>query len=248
MKIQCGCKVNLYLRITGKRENGYHDLDTLFYPLSVPYDVLDIEETGEGSRENDSVCISVDCTTEGIDLEDNTLTKAYALYSKETGFSPKIHVTLEKGIPHGAGLGGGSSDAAALLCYLQEKNPQPLTQEKLFTLSAKIGADVPFFLINSPCKATGIGDILEPVTLSLENLYLVLINPYIQISTKWAFLRRDEAKKDLTEIAAFDKNHRSCFLKEFFWENDFEIPVFLEYPFLGEIKKELILSSFFVYK
>ena len=250
-----------------KRENGYHDLETLFYPLQTPFDILDItEENSSGNiteeiketqktkepKKNLSTSlplheyaknIKVQCKTKGIDLNDNTLTKAYILYAQATNFAPKIQINLIKGIPHGAGLGGGSSDAAALLTYLQQKNPSPISGNKLNTLAAKIGADVPFFLINTPCKAKGIGEILEPVALKLEKYFLVLVSPCIQINTKWAFLKLDEEKKDLTAFQAFDKNHRSCFLKYFFWENDFEAPVFSEYPFLGEIKGELIKNG-----
>ena len=266
MKIRCGCKVNLYLRIMGKHENGYHDLDTLFYPLQEPFDVLEITENiGEKvSPEENSTGVSkavsidniqVQCETKGIDLDDNTLTKAYHLYAQKTSFAPKIRIRLEKGIPHGAGLGGGSSDAATLLTYLQQKNPNPLPVEKLRELAAKIGADVPFFLINTPCKAKGIGEILEPITLEFGRLYLVLISPCLQINTKWAFSKIDQEKKDLTAFPAFDKNHRSCFdkdlpenssgdfLRDFFWQNDFEAPIFSEYPFLGEIKEELIKNG-----
>ena len=278
----------------GKRENGYHDLDTLFYPLSIPFDILEIEEVkewkdcektdtkdvwgqetagreasetevkkkadeeigkktvGETEISETEACdaplvsygfknnIRVQCETDGIDLENNTLTKAYGVYAAETGFSPKIHINLEKGIPHGAGLGGGSSDAAALLGYLQQKNPHPLSECELINIAAKVGADVPFFLINTPCKATGIGEILYPVSLDLDELYLVLITPYTKINTKWAFLKLDEEKKDLTVFDSLRKSQRSSSGKDFFWENDFENPVFSMYPHLGAIKKELI--------
>jgi len=260
MKIKCGCKVNLYLRVMDKREDGYHTLDTLFYPIATPFDILEIEEKEASAcplpkcKRHDFIeNISVQCDTDAIDLKNNTLTKAYTLYAHATGFAPKINIILKKGIPHGAGLGGGSSDAAALLTYLQKKNPAPLSVDSLVELATKIGADVPFFLINTPCKAKGIGEILAPTTLQLGELklYLVLITPHIHISTKWAFLKLDEERKYLTAFHAFDKNHRSCFdkdftgdfLEDFFWENDFEALVFSKYPLLGEIKRELIKNG-----
>lgn len=240
-----------------KHENGYHDLDTLFYPLAKPFDVLNIEEKNTNishvafinKEQNYKENISVQCKTEGIDLKNNTLTKAYTLYAHATGFTPNIHIVLEKGIPHGAGLGGGSSDAATLLTYLQKKNSAPLPEKDLKELATKIGADVPFFLINTPCKASGIGEVLEPTILQLgeSKLYLVLVTPHMHISTKWAFLKLDEERKYLTAFQAFDKNHRSCFLKktlkDFFWENDFETAVFSEHPFLGEIKRQLLKNG-----
>ena len=111
MEIRTGCKINLGLEITGVLPNGYHTLDSVFYPLARPFDVLEVERR-EGAG------IRVSCDTPGIDLEHNTLTKAYAAFAAllpEQAACPGVDVTLRKGIPHGAGLGGGSSDAAALL-------------------------------------------------------------------------------------------------------------------------------------
>lgn len=308
MKIKCGCKINLYLRITGKREDGYHDLDTIFLPLDTPYDILKIKENSknkekckdksknskhpkglapkkiialgkEFKRQSLSTQheenITVKCETQGIDLKNNTLTKAYALYSEQSGFHPKLSISLKKGIPHGAGLGGGSSNAASLLNYLQSKNPKPLSQKKLLNIATKVGADVPFFLYNLPCHAQGIGEILTPIDLKIykktpkenskkkhENIYLVLISPYEGVNTKEAFENLDLTKKLPKETAnKFKKNklekkcltgaplfgnfQLSCFLKEFHLENDFEDFVFKRYPFIKQIKKEFLKAGAF---
>ena len=114
MEIRTGCKINLGLEITGVLSNGYHTLDSVFYPLARPFDTLLVERRKGAS-------IRVYCDTPGIDLEHNTLTRAHAAFAAllpEQAACPGVEVTLRKGIPHGAGLGGGSSDAAALLLWL----------------------------------------------------------------------------------------------------------------------------------
>ena len=122
MEIRTGCKINLGLEITGVLPNGYHTLDSVFYPLARPFDVLEVER-------REAAGIRVFCDTPGIDLEHNTLTKAHAAFAAllpEQVACPGVDVTLRKGIPHGAGLGGGSSDAAALLLWLNSCLETPL--------------------------------------------------------------------------------------------------------------------------
>ena len=153
--VVAGCKVNLGLRITGLRDNGYHELDSLFWPLPRPCDRLHINETGTSG-------IVVHCAAPGIDLERNTLTRAYAALAERVPNLPGLEVKLIKGIPTGAGLGGGSSDAAALLHWLNKRLPAPLNDEELAAIALKVGADTPFFLKNTPCRVRGIGEIKEP--------------------------------------------------------------------------------------
>ena len=148
--LRIGCKVNLTLRITGVRPNGWHELDTVFLPLAEPSDTLRLALRPGGG-------LALHCAEAGIDPENNTLTKAYRLFAEASGFRPGVDAVLEKGIPHGAGLGGGSADAAALLGWLNARAPEPLPLPELVGLAARIGADVPFFLYNVPCRASGIG-------------------------------------------------------------------------------------------
>ena len=147
--LRIGCKVNLTLRITGVRPNGWHELDTVFLPLDEPSDTLRLALRPGGG-------LALHCAEPGIDPENNTLTKAYRLFAEASGFRPGVEAVLEKGIPHGAGLGGGSADAAALLGWLNARAPEPLSLPELVGLAARIGADVPFFLYNVPCRASGI--------------------------------------------------------------------------------------------
>ena len=139
--VVAGCKVNLGLRITGVRENGYHELDSLFWPLPRPCDRLHIRETGAAG-------LTVLCDTPGIDLENNTLTKAYAALAKRVPDLPGLEVRLNKGIPAGAGLGGGSSDAAALLRWLNSRVSSPLDDQALAEVALTVGADTPFFPVS----------------------------------------------------------------------------------------------------
>ena len=117
--LRIGCKVNLTLRITGVRPNGWHELDTVFLPLDEPSDTLRLALRPGGG-------LALHCAEPGIDPENNTLTKAYRLFTEASGFRPGVEAVLEKGIPHGAGLGGGSADAAALLGWLNPRAPEPL--------------------------------------------------------------------------------------------------------------------------
>ena len=138
--LRIGCKVNLTLRITGVRPNGWHELDTVFLPLDEPSDTLRLALRPGGG-------LALHCAEPGIDPENNTLTKAYRLFAEASGFRPGVEAVLEKGIPHGAGLGGGSADAAALLGWLNARAPEPLPLPELVGLAARIGADVPFFSV-----------------------------------------------------------------------------------------------------
>lgn len=296
MKIKCGCKVNLYLQITNKRENGYHDVDTIFLPLNSPYDILKIKKypckkehnkhknefkkilaqkkirknLKEPSKEKKGILqnIVIKCDTKGIDLKNNTLTKAYALYSEATNFAPKLFIELKKSIPHGAGLGGGSSNAAHLLQYLQKENKKPLSQKKLIKIASRVGADVPFFLYNIPCHARGIGEILTPISLKFskkqnKSLYLVLISPYQSVSTKEAFENLDKSiieskkfydphsiKKAISQIKHKKNNRKSTNIGDFSIQkkaltkanilDSYQISCFLKnLPFVNDFEKNV---------
>lgn len=198
---RAGCKINLYLRVGDTLPNGYHELDTLFVPLPEPHDVLyiskspacEIGETDDAEQKQSG--IQVEFSVPGIDPARNTLTKAYAWYAALTGFTPHLHVRVEKNVPHGAGLGGGSADAAVLILYLQEEAAKAghtlLSQRELLEKSAAVGADVPFFLLGTAATATGVGEKLVPVPNPCVGCYLVLVCPDIAVSTAWAFAALD---------------------------------------------------------
>ena len=233
--VRTGGKINLYLFITGRRENGYHELDTLFVRLPEPQDTLVFRPAERESG------IRVTCSTPGIDLEKNTLTKSYDLYARTTGFAPAVDVELVKGIPHGAGLGGGSADGAEVLAWLQRQNPEPMDALQLNALAAGVGADVPFFLARGACFAEGIGDILTPAVAGIGDWSCVLVCPQVHVNTAWAYAAWDSENPSfsLTEKRKADKNNRSSY-QCFYGMNDFESAVFAANPVLDEIKAQLI--------
>lgn len=141
--LRIGCKVNLTLRITGVRPNGWHELDTVFLPLDEPSDTLRLALRPGGG-------LALHCAEPGIDPENNTLTKAYRLFAEASGFRPGVEAVLEKGIPHGAGLGGGSADAAALLGWLNARAPEPLPLPELVGWPPASARTCRFFCITSP--------------------------------------------------------------------------------------------------
>ncbi len=259
-----GCKVNLWLKITGRREDGYHLLDSIFWPLAEPQDILEFSSTTSASCEHASNALPLDekfftvsCDTKGIDLENNTLTKAYAAFVRHGGklqtSIAQVHVHLRKGIPHGAGLGGGSSDAATVLRWCNAHAQQPLNDEALQAAALQVGADVPFFLHNVPARVQGIGEILTPLRDEEKKClqgYVVLLCPDIMISTPWAYSAWDKKKYDffskklLTKIGHGDRYVFACAGEEnATLENDFEEVVFEEYPELAKLKKSLLTQG-----
>lgn len=246
--LRIGCKVNLTLRITGVRPNGWHELDTVFLPLDEPSDTLRLALRPGGG-------LALHCAEPGIDPENNTLTKAYRLFAEASGFRPGVEAVLEKGIPHGAGLGGGSADAAALLGWLNARAPEPLPLPELVGLAARIGADVPFFLYNVPCRASGIGERLVPCPEWLDaagvaGAGLVLLCPGERVSTPWAYAAWDEWNRPLTEArnGAINRATQKPLdgASSIHWlENSFEPPVFEAFPRLRRLREQLLRQGAF---
>lgn len=244
-RLLCGCKVNLGLRITGVREDGYHLLDSLFWPIAEPHDVLDVEPTSTPGIE---VCIESPAAS-GLDPHNNTLTKAYATFAAAvppaSGVSgvPGVRVRLTKHIPMGAGLGGGSANAAYLLKWLNTQVEQPLGAEELDAVALRVGADCPFFLRNRPCRVRGIGDIITPHDRPAPADELVLVCPDVGVSTVWAYKRHDELLREgaqgLTNGGQTDTFPNSI-SADAPLVNDLEPAVFGRYPQLAAIKTQLL--------
>ncbi len=202
--LRSGCKINLFLDITGIRD-AYHTLFTLFLPLSAPYDTIHIfPGAHNGLRVQFHQKRTEPKSPVRINPASNTLTKAYTLYAETTGFAPALRVEVEKHVPSGAGLGGGSANAAALLQYLQKMAPAPLPVEALIPLAARVGADVPFFLQKKPCYASGIGETLSPLSPEeaalLHSFTVVLLCPTFPVSTAWAFKAYDKEHAALPQM------------------------------------------------
>jgi 4-diphosphocytidyl-2-C-methyl-D-erythritol kinase len=220
------CKINLGLNIISKREDGYHDLETVFLPIHFT-DVLEILPSDE-----------TEFTITGlhVDAKDNLCIKAYDLLKHEFPQLPAIKMHLHKLIPMGAGLGGGSSDAAFTLQLLNEKFQLKLSVEQLLDYALRLGSDGPFFIINKPCFATGRGEILQRINIDLANYKLLIVNPGIHIDTKWAFSKI--TPKQLT--TSIQQTIEQPIEKwKYNLQNDFEIPVFAEYPEIEKIKTGL---------
>ena len=223
------CKINLGLNVLAKRSDGYHDLQTIFFPVPIE-DVLEITQV-----ENKSSFITTGLTIEGT-AESNLCLKAYDLLKTKFDLPP-VQIHLHKVIPTGAGLGGGSSDAAFTLKLLNDKFNLGLGINELLDLAALLGSDCPFFILNSPCYASGRGDILQPTLLSqLGHLFGVIVTPSLHISTAWAF-------QQIIPRATIEPLQMIIAQPIANWKlqltNDFEQPVFQLYPELKAIKEQL---------
>lgn len=244
IRLRAGCKVNLGLRVLGRRPDGYHELDSVFWPLAQPRDELRIRPVpGRGIR--------VRCDAPGIDPARNTLTLAHAAFVAEGGEAPGLSVDLVKRIPSGAGLGGGSSDAAALLLWLNSRAQRPLSPQALARAALTVGADVPFFLSGRPSRVRGIGEVVEPMSLAPGDappLFLVLVCPGIHVATGPAFARLDELRgaaagagegqNSLTKPARTANGIRLSGAARLDLHNDLEAAVFPRHPQLAELKAE----------
>lgn len=238
------CKINLGLRILRKRTDGYHDLETVFYPLRLK-DVLELVQVSEDRHPatDKSPQPTVNFSTSGINVgkpEENICIKAYELLKKDFPSLPPSNMHLHKTIPTGAGLGGGSADAAFTLKLLNEKFNLGLTEKQLIHYSLQLGSDCPFFVINKPCFATGRGELLEQINIDLKAYKIILVNPGIYCSTANAFKHIFPALpgKSVKEII---QQPVGTWKDELI--NDFEKPLFEQHPELKNIKHQLYNSG-----
>lgn len=222
------CKINIGLRILRKRNDGYHDLETVFY--SIP--VCDALEAVHGNAfQFQQTGLTVETPH-----EKNLCVKAYQLLKDQFPQLPPVHLHLHKNIPMGAGLGGGSADAAFTLLLLNNKFQLGISNERLLDLALQLGSDCPYFIINRPSFASGRGEFLEPVSLDLSGYSFLLVHPQIHVSTAEAFsLIRPgvpvDSLKQLVQQPITEWRDRVI--------NDFETPLFEKHPVLAEIKNKL---------
>lgn len=224
-------KINIGLYVTEKRLDGYHNIETLFFPIKL-CDALEIIENKEDKKDytwsNSGILMDAEPA-------DNLCIKALNLLKKDFDIPPvKIH--LHKAIPFGAGLGGGSADAAFTLSSLNEMFHLNIKQNQLINYAAQLGADCAFFIHNTPCLASGIGDILSPVEINLTGHHLLLIKPNIHISTPEAYrgITPTIQDKSVTEKLLYPIDEwKNCI------ENDFEKSVFPNHPKIEELKNKM---------
>jgi 4-diphosphocytidyl-2-C-methyl-D-erythritol kinase len=235
--ITAGCKVNLYLRILGRRNDGYHEIHTLFYPLPEPCDMLEIRRGQPGSG------LTLSCTLPGLSGRRNILFQAYERFARATGWQPDLSIVLRKNIPIGAGLGGGSSDAAALLNHLNRcAGARALGKSELFALATSLGADVPFFLSNVPALAGGIGEIIEPVPIDLSSYSMLLLCPPVHISTTEAYRAWDLVNPSNPDFLTSQRSmgRKPFCISKIVLCNSFEPAVFPLFPILRELKMAML--------
>jgi 4-diphosphocytidyl-2-C-methyl-D-erythritol kinase len=220
-------KINLGLHITEKRPDGFHNLETVFFPVGWS-DALEIAETDTFQFSTSGIAISGD-------PEMNLVVKAYRLLQEDFNL-PALKIHLHKQIPFGAGLGGGSSDAAFMLKLLNKSFNLGLDEKELLEYAAVLGSDCPFFILNKPVFATGRGEVMQEIDVRLNGMFILLVKPPVEVSTAKAFqlVVPQKPKVSLPELLSFPVQE---------WEgkvsNQFEQSVFQQYPGLEEIKRKL---------
>ena len=219
MKQFAPAKINLYLHILGKRADGFHELETLMAPITLG-DTLEIELEGEE--------IAFTCSDPALgDAQENLATRAARLFREEFGLKSGVRIHLEKKVPVGAGLGGGSSDAAAVLLALRALTKIEASDAKLAELAAKLGSDVPFFIYGKPAVCRGRGEIIEPTALT-EKVEGLLVHPGFGVSTPWSYKTYAQNPRE----GEVGKSFRGFALR-----NDLEPPAFSKYLWLPTVKK-----------
>ena len=228
-------KINLGLNVVEKRADGYHNLETVFYPVPIK-DALEVQVM------DDAFPSEVDCDLkvsnmliEG-DEQRNLVVRAYQLLKQDFPQLPRIHTHLWKGIPSQAGMGGGSSDCAYMIRLLNEMFQLQMSDSQMIDYAARLGADCPFFIKSTPCYAEGIGERMEAIALDLSDWYIGVVRPDIPVPTKEAFSRIHPhyPQKNCREVVKQPVES---------WKdgliNDFEESVFALHPEIGEVKERL---------
>ncbi|WP_243368251.1 4-(cytidine 5'-diphospho)-2-C-methyl-D-erythritol kinase [Fundidesulfovibrio soli] len=238
--LRISCKVNIYLEIVEVRPDGYHELRSLFLPVAEPHDVLRLTPGGEPG-------LRLTCSDQTLAGPDNLVARAYEAFALRTGSRSGLDAHLEKSIPSGAGLGGGSADAAAMLTWLNgHAGAAALGRAELSALAASLGADVPFFLLGRPAWATGVGEMLEPVETMLAGMHLVLAVPAERVNTAWAYRAWDAMHLgDATQTgtprltSGCPASMRPFCVSGTFIANSFESAVFRDFPGVRRLKQRM---------
>ncbi|MBO6306277.1 MAG: 4-(cytidine 5'-diphospho)-2-C-methyl-D-erythritol kinase [Paludibacteraceae bacterium] len=239
MILHPNCKINLGLRVVRKRADGYHDLETVFVPVYGLHDELEIVHdcTIQEDYTFQQEGIAVDCQP-----EDNLIIRCYEQFKKKYPQIGKTSIRFKKNIPFGAGLGGGSSDAAHMAVGLNALYGLGLSKAQLAEEVRTLGADCPFFVYNTPCYAEGIGDILTPIELKLQGMRIVLVKPEEGVSTKEAYSGikpRPEVAGEIQKAVAMMRQ-KCTEIDDTIFVNDFEATVFPGHPVIAAIKKRLL--------
>lgn len=229
------CKINLGLNVVERRPDGYHNLETVFYPVPI-CDTLEVFEMDDAFPSPYNCDLKVTNITIDGDEQKNLVVRAYNLLKQDFPSLPRIHAHLYKDIPTQAGMGGGSSDCGFMITLLNEQFHLGLSNEQMIRYAARLGADCAFFILNKPCYAEGIGERLEPIDLDLSGWYLAVVRPNTPVPTKEAF--------SLITPQHPAKNCRDIVMQpvetwRYGLTNDFEKSVFALHPEIGDIKDRL---------
>ena len=234
MIVYPNAKINIGLNVVEKRPDGYHNLETVFYPIGLQ-DILEIKVLDDDNAPECGYKLKVTGTILDGSPEDNLVVRAFKMLKHDFNLPP-VSIGLYKHIPTGAGLGGGSSDAAFTIKTLNKRFDLRLTDEQMEDYCTRLGADCPFFIKDTPVFATGIGNEFHPVSFSLKGKHLVLVKPDIFVSTKDAYAKVNVRRPDtpLPELLAQPLET---------WKdtviNDFERSVFSKYPEIAAIKDSM---------
>ena len=232
------CKINLGLQILAKRNDGFHNIETVFYPIQLK-DALEIIP----SDSTEQVIFSSSGYPINGNTKDNLCLRAYYLLKKDFPHLPFVKIHLHKNIPMGAGLGGGSADAAFTFQLLNNLFCLNIPVNRLLDYSLQLGSDCPFFIMNTPCLGLGRGELLEEIKLDLSAYKIVIVNPGIHINTGEAFANLNLETNDPNHISLHNIIQQPIETWQHNLKNDFEIPVFKKHPVIKNIKEALYKQS-----
>lgn len=234
IQIKANCKINIGLDILSRREDGYHELSTIMFPVKGLYDEICVERTTESDIVFRSEGLIVDCPA-----EDNICVKAARLMQRLYN-TPNVEISLKKNIPFGAGLGGGSADGTAVILAMNDLFELGAIEQRLIEIAAMIGSDTAFFVRNTPQLCQGRGEIMTPIDISLDGKWIAIIKPDAHISTREAY-------------SAITPQYPSIPLEQRIlspieeWQhtikNDFEKSIFASHPTIAQVKQDMLLSG-----
>ena len=227
MQVLAPAKINLSLRVLGRRSDGFHEIETFIAPISLCDEIKIDRRPGKKG-------IAFRCDDPSVPKgEDNIVVRAAKVFFQETKITSGVSIALKKTIPHGAGLGGGSSDAASTLLALNELFDTDLPREALAEMAEMIGSDVPFFIFQCAAACKGRGEFVSPINLR-EQLPLLLLKPEFGVATQWAYSRWQDSREIPGVSYGIQQFNQQSFV------NDLERPVFEKFVFLPQIKMWLL--------
>ncbi|MFR9523741.1 MAG: 4-(cytidine 5'-diphospho)-2-C-methyl-D-erythritol kinase [Rikenellaceae bacterium] len=232
MIVLANCKINIGLDVIERRADGFHELSTVMFPVKGLYDTLHFELADQDGVEFVGEGLSIDCSP-----KDNLCVKAYNLMRENYPQVGGLKITLDKQIPFGAGLGGGSADATAVIVAINRLFELGLGEDRLIELAARLGSDTAFFVRNTPQLCSGRGEVMTPIDIDLSGKFLLLIKPDVNISTRQAYsgVKPAQPAVPLAELIQRPVEQWQGCIK-----NDFEEHIFRAHSLLDQIKTEIL--------